>query len=174
MNWLTDRARKFAIGVPFKNGYTSVLKVLNGQQAPIRIQPNHMKNFRRKMFVVRHPLDRFLSLWRNKCRDYGSGAGVEGMTMDELWQRIITGQPDGHWQRQVELLGKYRNEVELVRLEDLPAWWYENMLAEFPHENRSAPYDKIDPELRHKVLEHYAEDLKLYDIALGSNQSLCA
>jgi hypothetical protein len=165
VNWLTDRARKFAIGVPFKNGYTSILKVLNGQQAPVRIQPNHMKNFRHKIFVVRHPLDRFLSLWRNKCRDHGSGVGVEGFTMEQLWQRIQNGQPDGHWISQMEHLGKYRDQVELVRLEDLPAWWYENMQAEFPHENQTAPYDAIGDELREQVLAHYADDVELYNAA---------
>lgn len=165
MNWLTDRARKFAIGVPFKNGYTSVLKVLNGQQAPVRIQPNHMKNFRHKIFIVRHPLDRFLSLWRNKCRDHGSGVGVEGFTQEELWHRIQNGTPDEHWIRQIEMLGKYRKEAELVRLEDLPGWWWKNMQAEFAHENKSDNYDEISDELRAQVLEHYAEDLRLYDAA---------
>lgn len=165
MNWLTDRSRRYAIGVPFKNGYNSVLKVLNGPQAPIRIQPNHMKNFPRKVFIVRHPLDRFLSLWRNKCRDYGGGVAVEGFTMEQLFERIQNGTEDGHWQRQVDWLGKWRKEAELIRLESVPAWWYENMQAEFPHENRSAPYDKISDELRDKVLAHYAEDVLLYEAA---------
>ena len=165
MNWLTDRARKYAFGVPFKNGYTSVKKVLNGPQGAIRIPPNHMKKFPNKVFIVRHPLDRFLSLWRNKSRDHGSGAAVEGLTMDELWQRIQDGQPDEHWTRQVEMLGKYRDQALLIRLEDLPEWWHENMQAEFPHENQSAPYDKISDELREQVLTHYAEDVRLYDEA---------
>lgn len=165
MNWLTDRSRQVAIGVPFKNGYTSILKVLNAKSAPIRIQPNHMKNFRRKVFIVRHPLDRFLSLWRNKCRDRGAGVAVEGFTMQQLFDRILTGPVDDHWRKQVEWLGKYRKEAELVRLEDLPAWWYENMLAEFPHENQTAPYDNISDDLRDKVLDYYAEDLDLYNAA---------
>jgi len=82
MNWYTDRSRRYAFGVPFKNGYTSMKKVLNGPQAAIRIAPNHMKNFQHKIFVVRHPLDRFLSLWRNKARDHGQGVAVEGFTQE--------------------------------------------------------------------------------------------
>ena len=165
MNWLTDKSRRIAFGVPFKNGYTSVKKVLNGPHDAIRIQVNHMKKYPRKVFIVRHPLDRFLSLWRNKCRDHGSGAAVEGLTMDELWQRIQTGQTDDHWTRQVEMLGKYRGDAELVRLEDVPAWWWQHMQAEFPHLNQSDNYDEISPELRDKVLTHYAEDLDLYNRA---------
>lgn len=165
MNWLTDKSRRIAFGVPFKNGYTSVKKVLNGPQGAVRIQPNHMKNFRRKIFVVRHPLDRFLSLWRNKCRDRGSGTAVEGFTMEELYQRITTGQPDEHWTRQVDLLGKYRKEAELVRLEDLADWWWNNMQAEFPRLNQSDNYDEIDPDLRERVLAWYADDVVLYESA---------
>jgi len=165
VNWLTDKSRKIAFGVPFKNGYTSVKKVLNGPQGAIRIAPHHLKNFPRKVFIVRHPLDRFLSLWRNKCRDYGSGTAVEGLTMEQLYQRIIDGAPDEHWTRQVDMLGKHRKSAELVRLDSLPGWWYTHMLAEFPHENKTAPYDKIDTALRDKVLDHYAEDVNLYDAA---------
>ncbi len=165
MNWLTDKSRRIAVGVPFKNGYTSVKKVLNGPRGAIRIQPNHMKNFTRKVFIVRHPLDRFLSLWRNKCRDHGSGAGVEGLTMDELWQRIQNGQPDEHWTRQVDMLGKYRRDAELVRLESAPEWWWQNMQAEFPRMNQSDNYDEISPELREQVLDYYADDVELYNAA---------
>lgn len=165
MNWYTDRSREIAFGVPFKNGYNSVKKVLNGPQAAIRIAPNHMKNFRRKVFVVRHPLDRFLSLWRNKCRDRGSGVAVEGFTMRQLFERIVTGPEDEHWTRQVDMLGKYRKEAELIRLEALPEWWWQNMQAELPHENRTAPYDEIDDDLRDMVLDYYAEDVALYELA---------
>lgn len=164
-SWLTDRSRKIAFGVPFKNGYTSFLRVLNAQSAPIRIQPNHLKNFPRKVFIVRHPLDRFLSLWRNKCRDHGKGVAVEGFTMEQLWQRIEEGPEDDHWRRQVDLLGKYRKEAELVKLESLPDWYYENMQCEFPHENRTEPYDNISDELRDKILTRYAEDVELYNAA---------
>jgi hypothetical protein len=165
MNWLTDRSRKYAFGVPFKNGYTSLKKVLNGPQAAIRIPVNHMKKFPNKVFIVRHPLDRFLSLWRNKARDRGQGVAVEGFTMEQLFERIKTGVPDEHWVRQVEMLGRHRKDAKLVRLEDLPAWWWENMQAEFPHENQTAPYDEIDPALREQVLEYYADDVRLYDAA---------
>lgn len=165
MNWLTDRSRKYAFGVPFKNGYTSVKKVLNGPQAAIRIAPNHMKNFPNKIFVVRHPLDRFLSLWRNKCRDQGSGCAVEGFTMEELYTRITTGQPDEHWTRQVDLLGRYRKEAELIRLDSLPAWWWEHMQAEFPRLNASDNYDEISDDLTARVLTHYAADVELFRAA---------
>ena len=165
MNWLTDRSRKYAFGVPFKNGYTSVKKVLNGPQGAIRIAPNHLKNFRRKVFVVRHPLDRFLSLWRNKCRDHGAGVAVEGFTMEQLFERIISGTPDEHWVCQVDMLGKHRKDAELIRLESLGDWWYENMQAELPKLNESAPYDKISDELREQVLDHYAADVELYNDA---------
>lgn len=165
MNWLTDKSRKIAFGVPFKNGYTSVKKVLNGPRGAVRIQPNHMKHFTRKVFIVRHPLDRFLSLWRNKCRDCGSGVGVEGFTQEELFARIQNGTPDEHWIRQVEMLGKHRKDAELVRLESLPEWWWKNMQAEFAHENKSDNYDEISDELRSQVLDHYADDIGLYNAA---------
>jgi hypothetical protein len=165
MNWLTDRSRRYAFGVPFKNGYTSVKKVLNGPQGAIRIPHNRMKNFSNRVFIVRHPLDRFLSLWRNKARDHGKGVAVEGFTMQQLFDRIKTGTPDEHWIRQVDLLGKFRKGTELVRLENLAAWWWDNMQAEFPHLNKTDNYDEIAPDLRDQVLEHYAEDVKLYDVA---------
>ena len=77
--------------------------------------------------------------------------------------RILNGQPDEHWQRQVDLLGKYRKEAQRIRLDDLAQWWWDNMQAEFPRLNQTDNYDEMAPELRHKVLDYYAEDLQLYD-----------
>lgn len=85
--------------------------------------------------------------------------------MEQLFERILKGPDDDHWRRQVDLLGKHRKDAILIKLESLPAWYHKNMQVEFPHENRSEPYDEIDDELRDKVLAYYADDVELYNAA---------
>ena len=163
MNWLTDNSGKIAFGVPFKNGCNSIRKALNGNQDAVRINWHYMKkNFPHMVFVVRHPVERFKSLWRSKCRDHESGPGVERLGKEELFARIQAGPVDEHWQRQVELIAEFP-DAELVRLEDMPAWWSENMGGDYPHEHITKPDDDFAPDLVARVLEYYADDVRLYN-----------
>ncbi len=55
---------------------------------------------------VRHPLERFVSLWRNKCRDkMGIPRDVWGLTPDELMD-FIEDHEDHHWRKQADYVTK--------------------------------------------------------------------
>ena len=76
----------------------------------------------RVIFVVRNPIDRFDSLWRNKCRDGGKllGHDIDGMTPAELFG-YIKQNDNHHWTPQHTLLGdlESRCPVTLVPLDGL-------------------------------------------------------
>lgn len=165
MNWLTDKHRHIAYGVPPKNGCNSIRKILNGHMEAVRIESRHMKNFKYIVFIVRHPVDRFLSLWRSKCRDCEGDLAVDGMSQEELFTYIKTAIPDDHWHHQALLIRPYQDRAEVVRMENMPAWWARIIGTDYPHEHRTAPDDSISAELRAKVCDHYRHDLELYNAA---------
>lgn len=163
MNWLTDKERRIAFGVPPKNGYQSIRKVLNGQSGPVRIPLNRLKHFPRKVFVVRHPVERFMSLYRNKCRDGERGLHLDHIASPRaLFEHIQTAPPDDHWARQVDLLAPFHGKAELVQLDRMADWWRDNMPGEFPHLHQTADREAPDPELFTDLALHYRADLDLF------------
>lgn len=112
-----------------------------------------------RVAFIRHPLVRFASLWRNKVRDRTSGipSCLYGASPAEL-MIYIRNHPDenGHWIRQSTLLGGV--EAEVLRIEAFADWWGE------PVEIRNRTRGDIACDAR-GVLEHYAEDLALWERA---------
>ena len=159
MNWLTNHKREFAFGVPPKNGCNSIRTALaaTSQFPPLRTKPGDCKQ---RVFVVRHPVDRFLSLWRNKCRDAERGLGIHNLSQVELFEHIKKAPPDDHWTRQVDLLGDV--SAIIVRLESMNAWWQEHMGGEYPHDHATDGRSDISAALHALVLNHYADDVRLY------------
>ncbi len=123
------------------------------------------------LFVVRHPLDRFISVWRQRTLPmYESAAGktLLGKTPRQLW----TGRDraDDHWKSQTSLLGRLRKQATIVRLEDLSVYWrhVSPSTIELPHVNSTLPLWPVD--LDHKLVKsierYYADDIELYNGAV--------
>jgi hypothetical protein len=124
----------------------------------------------RSIFIVRHPLARFLSLWKNSCRDGatlaitkgGERHNLKGLTPLQLMRYILNNEND-HWATQTSLLGD--TEAETVRIESMSRWW-----DEFPHSTQPYPRTNVsggdNPDLGKRLLSvinsHYGEDLELW------------
>lgn len=128
----------------------------------------------RIVFVTRHPLDRFRSLWRNKCRDGGKIAGAAsalvGLSPEELFAFILE-YGNHHWRHQAAMADDmpFGIRIEFVPIERLSIWWEQNM-PEYPAlEVRNETADPFDPEisaaLEADILEYYADDVRLHEIA---------
>ena len=122
------------------------------------------------VFIVRCPLARFKSLWRNKCRDNGrlDGHDLHGMTPDELFDYVTAPANDNHhWTPQSVLLGGL--DAELVPLERLGEWWSWSVLVEgdplLESLNKTLGDVPMSRELTRDVLEYYADDLVLHALA---------
>lgn len=159
LRWISDASRRVAFGVPPKNGTHSFWEALKGDDIHVHVHPYDCL---RRVFVVRHPVARFLSLWRNKCRDGEQpGLGVCGMTQEQLFQHIRTARDNYHWSRQTDLLNGV--ECEVVRLEEIGDWWQKNMGGVgFPRLHSTDGETAIAPELLAKVRVHYLDDLRLW------------
>jgi hypothetical protein len=129
-------------------------------------------NAERRVFVVRDPVARFKSLWKNKCRDgaklsHGdSDAFLAGYTIDELLDLIESGQkPNHHWATQSELEGGYA--TELVPLEYYDFWLEDNGFT--PPERKNVTSGDVDLTFSQhlRVMDLYHEDLDLYARAVS-------
>ena len=107
--------------------------------------------------AVRHPVDRFKSLWRNKCRDRdGSPWQVYGMTPDELMDYIEI-QEDHHWRMQVKNLTDHTEPMPMPDLLE--------MIGATARINKSGRLEK-DPDVPvDRVLDYYADDLRIWEDA---------
>ena len=115
--------------------------------------------------IVRHPLDRFRSLWRSKCNDgYPSDRTVKaqifGKTPTELMDYIESGAPNVHSTPQHRMLGDHK--PTLIPLEMLGYWWKQSGYGEIGKYNTTEGEVDIDDELRERILTFYADDVTLY------------
>jgi len=158
LRWIANADRAIAFGVPPKNGLHSFWEALRGDDIHRDVNPYKCP---RRVFVVRHPVERFKSLWRNKCRDgEQANLGIAGMTPEQLFEHIQTARDNYHWTPQVDLLGGV--EAEVVRLEGINDWWAENMGGEFPRLHSTEGDVDISPELLEKIRTRYQADLRLW------------
>jgi hypothetical protein len=77
-----------------------------------------------RICITRDPVDRFKSLWKNKCRDGTTGIPSElyGVSPDELLDAIVTmpyGNP--HWSPQADW--EYGLSHQLVPIDQFHNWW---------------------------------------------------
>jgi len=127
----------------------------------------------RLIFVVRHPLDRFKSLWKNKCRDNGKLAGhgtnLFGLTPAELFD-YIRARRNSHWTPQSELLGTLATTryTDIVPLEDFAPYCTYNipMMPALPVRNKTHGVVDLAPWLEREILDYYADDVELYEGAV--------
>ena len=107
--------------------------------------------------AVRHPVDRFRSVWQNKCRDQmGPPVEVYGMTPDELMDYIEVVE-DRHWRRQSENLTGITQPVLVAELLQ--------MIGAEKHINKTERQDS-DPDMPiDRILNYYADDLRIWEDA---------
>lgn len=106
---------------------------------------------------VRHPVERFTSLWRNKCREKnGAPWQVYGMTPDQLMDYIEI-QEDHHWRKQVKNL---TDRTELMLMPDLL-----EMIGCTMRLNRSDRLEREPDMPVDRILDYYADDLRLWEDA---------
>ena len=123
------------------------------------------------VFVVRHPLDRFKSLWKNKCRDNGKLAGhgtnLFGLTPAELFD-YISGHHNHHWTPQSELLGILATSMytDIVALEDLTQYCVDNVPYMPPVSvyNKTNGVVELSVALEQEITDYYADDVTLYEV----------
>ena len=129
-----------------------------------------------KIWIVRHPWERFKSLWRDKCRDQGAvemshrwGRKMAKMDPRQLYNFIKMACNDNeHWTPQCRLMGLIGRPmvepgVTLVRTESLSEWWPWGTLK---HENRTEDedgYNWTDKTLQEHVERLYKADLQLWE-----------
>jgi hypothetical protein len=121
----------------------------------------------RCVFVVRDPVDRFISLWKSKSRDQQtSRLGIVGMSIDELLDFIESEvQIDHHWLPQSVM--EAGRATELVPFEDWPSWLEKEGFGTLPHKNKTVGDIELTPEQIRRVLLYYWKDELLYARAKG-------
>jgi len=168
VKWLRTDTWDIAFGIPPKCGSSSVRAAIVSLGK--EYWPTPPTAVGRRVFVVRDPIKRFKSLWKNKCRDGGKIRNkkgkedhpIAGMTPEELFE-YIQEHANYHWTPQHLLLG--RVEAEIVRIEDMPKWWAENIgEGEYPTTNITKGDIELSPELEEQLREYYGGD---YDLIEG-------
>ena len=120
-------------------------------------------DYERRIMVVRDPVERFMSLWRSKCRNQeklwvdDDSAVLAFMSPKDLIKHIErTKVEDAHWATLSAIEAGYSTEIihytELNALLDMK---YADRLN-----NTWEPF-KIDPEVEERVKEFYKDDYGL-------------
>lgn len=185
------RLKQFNVtyGVPPKNGSSSFYEALRRcyglpRTKHFKMVQNNPHLFEQVdfldhpgFFVVRHPIDRFESLWRSKCRDnHGTVGGhpIRGMNPYDLFA-YIKQHDDPHWRPQIDMikLGEMPN-ITLVPLDEFTHHfkahtgldlWYQNPTKELKS-------DYFDLGLLSEVADYYADDVDLYEKALANRSRI--
>jgi len=126
-------------------------------------------DYKYRVFIIRHPLDRFDSLWRNKARDggrlsKGGGRGMHkviGMTPRELFEYTKT-HPNHHWTPQCVLHAGVPCRV--VRLENMADFWDDMTFTKHPFPKINPTDGKVprDEELTADIMNYYEDDYILW------------
>jgi hypothetical protein len=124
--------------------------------------------------IVRNPIDRFKSCWRDKCRDTAPREvpnkthgrwkrDVAGMSPEEFYEYTLEND-NQHW---TPLTGRNLGGP-VVAFEGIPKWWNRKAHCNFPHLNQTQYVldNSFSPALIAKLRERYAEDLELHQYAL--------
>ena len=113
--WFYFQKENISIGLALKCGTASIKQFVWMNEAAdniTSIEPREITGD--AYFVVRHPLDRFCSLWKSKCRDNQSSAYKEtlaDMSPVELMDHIEAGARDPHWTPQGKVLNWCSQDV---------------------------------------------------------------
>lgn len=152
---------KFTILAPPKCGSTAIKQFIYMNEKDVMSLRQHQV-IGKVVFVVRDPLSRFCSLWRNKCRDgakIGDRWPIKGMTPTELMNYIESGERNVHWTPQYKMFGKLK--PEFVPLEYLDDWWSDNGYGTLGRFNVTEKDDVVDINPK-RVIDYYSKDMELY------------
>lgn len=182
--WLPTKSWGLALGAAAKCGSTSLREAVldNGQNHLAYGKPaqNHRTDFSeiRKHFrtigVVRHPVERFYSLYSNVQERFEGRSDqnfykqFEGERPGELFEAILADpDKDFHFQPQHRIgLG---DADEVIRLEDLSTWWSYVLPDAKPIKDlNSSEYTwrspaSRDTRLEAEICELYSTDLILWE-----------
>ena len=157
------------IGAPPKCGSSSLHHALEASNLKYdSVRAAKIPDGSNVVFIVRHALDRFKSLWRFRCvpggdNNYGTGRALHGKSPAQLWMHM-RGHPNKHWARQDDLLEGLveRCTVAYVRLDDLTSWWNSRSKTPMPCVNRTHGRVPTTYALEQSLRKYYADDLQLY------------
>jgi hypothetical protein len=168
--WFYFRDYGFTLMTPTKCGSATMRQFIwmNELEDRIDVLKQHQVDSTkcgRAYVVVRHPIERFKSLWRSKCvrRDNLKDKRVYGFTPEELMSHIEDGAKDVHWTKQVDTIGKL--DVTLIPLAMLGFWWKQSGLGQLQRFNTTEGEVEIDQSLKKRILTWYAEDVILHNKA---------
>lgn len=167
--WFYFKEWKFTIMNPPKCGGSSIKQFIwmnELEDKIVHLMQNEAKKTPGENYVViRNPLDRFASLWKNKCRDKDNIKDTEiyGMSPNQLMTHIENGHKDIHWTPQSAMIADAN--VKLIPLDMLGFWWRHNGLGELGVFNSTEGEVEIDNELKTRILTFYADDVILHNKA---------
>lgn len=121
-------------------------------------------------FIVRHPLDRFESLWRSKCRDHHGTIGghpVRDMSPQELFD-YVREHDDPHWRHQYPYVTTLDREPTLVPLENFNEQFRLDTGISLWTMNPTEPSNDEGwtLQLMQEILDYYDKDLLVYERAV--------
>lgn len=165
--WLYLPDKKINLGVAPKCGSSSIYKAVGKNY----YHPVHFNNVR-SIWVVRHPVDRFVSLYENKCVRGGriNRAGedkgnLKGWSFEKLLRHVESGKEwNHHWAPQKEMEDK--KATEFVPLEELDLL-LEELGLPLLHQNvtKNEPYQPSKGQIA-RIERLYEDDLRLYEEAI--------
>lgn len=162
--WYMFRDWDFTIFAPPKCGSTAIKQFIYMHELDDRVLSLRQNKVVGDLyFVIRDPLSRFCSLWKNKCRDeayIGDAWPIAGMSPTELMDYIESGVKNVHWTPQYKMMGSLT--PILIPLELFGFWWKQSGLGELGVFNSTEGEVDIDDELKERILAHFAKDLELY------------
>lgn len=177
LGWFVIPQWNIIIGAAAKVGTCTVKDFMQGNNIECTYVPHHMVINNSVHFIVRDPISRFKSLWRNKCRDGHGGTYTENTryptwrtlhhaTPDELMDFIEAGNTDAHWMNQTKVLGQL--QATLIPLETLDEWWEAQGFGDLrPYRANTTVRDdtEFSDALIKRIETFYADDIKLYNNA---------
>ena len=152
---------ELTIGVAPKCGTRTIYKLLENVNFYSAPNPDI-----RPVFIVRHPVERFSSLWKQKCRDGRRISTIDNpsnyakdWSIDELLDHIERGLWNHHWAPQsVFEMGAAE---ELVPLEKLNQWLHDEGLGPPTHLNQTVGEVQLTDDQYRRVVEYYIDDVRL-------------
>lgn len=180
-SWFYLKKQKVCICAPQKNGCTSLFRSLHpksksnldfrkftfvNNMGPFTPQEiNELFPTKKKFLMVRSPVDRFSSLWRDKALNKTSQScdEIEGFTPAELIQHIMNFPlANYHWYPQYMYMVPGAKPIPFYDV-------FKLLGIKTKHENSSGEKEN-DPEMPvDLILQHYHQDALLWERALENS-----
>ena len=179
--WFKFPEWNITMGVPWKCGTSTLRNFIHTNGIPFyHIQHKHVHG--EAYFVIRHPVDRFMSLWRQKCRDKSQNIFMVsqnkirvpkyrtntwdilgGASPEELMDYIEAGHSEPYWTPQVNILSKL--DATCIPLENLSDWWADRGYGDLHSAriNSTSGTEVLSDDLTQRILTFYAKDVELYN-----------